>query len=103
MIKAQDLPDPKKLTLIERQQAWIVLILGLMVEDEQLRESVPSEVTIFVLPSNDPELCDYNMQLADRQPEGTEMVMIAIEMQQAQTLALRPLRPTAPALTYSYA
>lgn len=91
------------MTLIERQQAWIVLILGLLVEDEQLRESAPSEVTIFVLPSNDPdELCDYNMQLADRQPEGTEMVMIAIEMQQAQTLALRPLRPTGPALSYSY-
>jgi hypothetical protein len=102
VFRARDLPDANKQTLTQRNIAWAMLITRLMMVDERLRESMPSDVSMVVLPSNDPELYDYNRQLADARPGGSEIVLVEVDVRPDQQLVVRTLRQTGPAFTYTF-
>lgn len=102
IVRDLGIPDTRSLTLTQRNIAWAMLITRLMMADGRLRESMPSDVSMVVLPSNDPELCDHNRQLADARPGGSEIVLVEVDVRPDQLLAVRTLRQTGPAFTYSY-
>ena len=103
MFGINNLPDANTQTIAQRNAWWAMLISRLLMDQEHLRESIPTGFTIYVLPSSDPELCQYNRRLVDGQPDDANILLIEVKMQPAQKLAIRQFRPTGPTVTYAYA
>ena len=71
--------------MTEREAADRNMVLGFefdryLLEHPQLAERIPEDALVVLLPEDDPELCEFNRQLAARQRQaGQALVEVAIK------------------------
>lgn len=103
MFGIDELPDVKTQTIAQRNTWWAMLVTRLIIQEKTLRDGIPDNATIYVLPSNDVELCAHNRRLVDEHPDATDIVLVEVTVQPPRRLAIRSFMPTGPSRTYAYA
>lgn len=103
MFGINHLPDATTETIAQRNYWWAMLITRMIIEREDVRASIPDNATLYVLPSNDPELCAHNRRLRDESPTAQAIVLVEVTVTPAHEVTIRPFAATGPSMTYQYA
>lgn len=75
-------PDMPHGNVTQRAVWWAMFISELLIVQPELREQIPSDAKLIVLPSDDPELCEHNSRL-NGQSQGT-IVYVRLERADSQ-------------------
>lgn len=82
--------DKPRGTVKQRALWWAMEFARWVAKDADLRAHIPNDSRVFVMPSDDPELCQYNLELADARDEP--YVLIHVERAE-DGLAITPKLP----------
>jgi hypothetical protein len=74
VLKLDSLPEGNEGNVSQRAIWWSMHITQLLAEDTDLLMSLPDDATLIILPSDDPELCSYNLNLA-RNVKGVQVLV----------------------------
>lgn len=101
MFRLDKLPDKDLCTVRQRNAWWHSGFLQMMIENDDLSDAIPNGSTVYLMPSVDEELCEYNRSLMDAYDDTSTVVIVQIHVDSAQSVKIRPLRPMGPPIQFS--
>lgn len=62
----------------QRNIWWSMEIAQLLVQSEELRNAIPDDATLVILPEGDDELCQFNLNMARQNRTAGTLVFVEI-------------------------
>ena len=83
--------DEPQGTLFQRAMWWAMFVSEIVIIDPDIREQIPDGAILVALPTNDVELLQHNLALAEKSADELQVFM-RVKLEEAQVKVFTPLQ-----------